>query len=296
MSNFPVGKLESLWSKEFPFAIAEFLSWGCFGKYNDECKSRLEKILASLPIFEKRTHDAINGILSWEDLSLEPQLQLLLDDFWQISSVVKACEKTEAEKEEENMKREVQAIYYCIYVYLLWTLDKEQKRYKDKIITMEQFVQQYLHNPKVEASKMTEKEWEELFQFRNVLTLANAVCPFKGQKGLLCRVAGILADGKIPSTGGGQSKAVTRKQQVYEFEGHVFVKSSKRRRFGDVDNRSQKMPLLKMESTSYEGFNFANNSGTLSNDSISEFEMDAVQFLLAMSSMQTSSIVDVASE
>jgi len=60
--------------------------------------------------------------------------------------------------------------------------------------------------------------WETLCQFRNVLRLVLQINADRRSKGVLIRVAAILAEGRIYSTGGGQSLQTNRRLCIYDVE------------------------------------------------------------------------------
>jgi len=148
-----------------------------------------------------------------------------LKDHWKLRS--DTCVNAEEHRKYTIMKNECIEMYYCLYVILFWRHPLSIHRYADKIIAYDAFHEAYKrdslfigHNLEKTGSRMD--KWKLLFQYRNVLMLAVAVKPQKRNKNMFSKVASILAEGRVHTTGGGQSFASDRRNAIYMRECDCF--------------------------------------------------------------------------
>lgn len=121
----------------------------------------------------------------------------------------------------------------------LWRHPRARARYELHAISFSTFYQRYSTNPEIMTTKdygmacinFKKAEWLKLFWYRNVFILTSAISPYPRQKGLFMKIASILVEGRIHSTGGGQSFAANRIAFLYAIEGASYNCELVRKRY-----------------------------------------------------------------
>jgi len=221
--SFPIGELESFRRVEDAQLIQKMVEHPCFNSVQADFVARLKSLL---PLFVARVNEAFKSSDAsfWVSLCDEPKKQL--KHFWKLDK--KTPITALQHRNFTVMKNQSINMYYCLYVILFWRHPAAYKRYQDEIVSFDDFQREYAHDPSftqknLEAGGTRIDRWEQLFKFRNVLVLAMAVKPIKRNKGTFTKVACILAEGRVHSTGGGQSFASDRRSYIYNNEGDLFI-------------------------------------------------------------------------
>lgn len=243
---FEVGRLAELFDSTPESALIDkLLTFECFvGGVDAHFVALLKK---GLPEIVSRVCIAVDSIEEgqvmkeeiWSKLCEEPKNKLRLDEIWYVDDKKKANLKTPGDKVQENANRLMEAIYYCVFVAVLWCHPMSHKRYQAHILSFASFYQRYSTNLDIMSCKdygmasihNKNAEWRKLFWYRNVFILTSAISPYPRQKGLFMKIASILVEGRLHSTGGGQSFAANRIAFLYAIEGATFNCQMVRKRY-----------------------------------------------------------------
>lgn len=202
-NNFDVGHLNMISGDTAEQVITNLSSLGPFEgvpiNFLDEfrvlsaqCSTRLQSA------FDADTDEA------WAELTDEPRNSLL----------------PLLEAQTTKTKNRANALYYCVYIVLFWRHSSSFNRYRGHITPAAGFPSLCLRIPdfntcNIEKSAKADR-WVNMFRYRNVLVLGLAVAPGKRNQGFLMTACTILAEGRVHTTGGGQSSSADRRLSIYE--------------------------------------------------------------------------------
>lgn len=216
IQHFDVGKLKQFERIEDDQIVPLLASRKYFNFVTTFFRTKLEEFL---PEFKMRIDEALisNNEEVWS--TLVEDCKKLLKPVWKVEKL-KAGYSKEQLKEHGFAKNQSQAMFNCVCVILFWRHPFAKKRFLNAVKSLDEFRALYESDEKFCKERMD--NWSTLFQFRNVMILAAALKPTFRNKGTFTKLACILAEDRIHSTGGGQSFAADRRGYIYEQEGQVF--------------------------------------------------------------------------
>lgn len=144
--------------------------------------------------------------------------------------------------EQKNILRTINVIFKSCYVLILFYRKIDEPLF---LSCVDDLVKEYPHFQGLDAAELS-----LLLKFRNMLKIALMVIPAKKNKQILLKIVGRLeGDQKDYITGGGQTKAVNRRVEIYEKEGGVHAEKKVERglSFDCIVGIRFKQPLLDSE-------------------------------------------------
>lgn len=249
--SYPVGELKNYTECPTEEVVAHLVKQKCFaGMLSEEFVSKLNGCVHEMinRLGEALTSVHAIGLIKeepWSRVVDEPKMRLGFDLLFAVDDRKKPEDKTAQDRSNENMKRMMEAAYYSLYVIFLWRHSDGPERYGTHLMTLETFKSTYRENIAFMQNKEyamntldeDDEEWNRLCSYRNVFVLASAVSPYPRQKGLFLKIAAILVEGRIHTTGGGQSFLTNRISFLYTMDGTKFnCMMSRRRNKGYVNS------------------------------------------------------------
>lgn len=247
LSNFDVGLLQKYVAMDSSEIVPSLQASRSFSPIKRE--GFFDSVAANIHVFEEQVTKALDDEIEWTQVCDEPKSSLGLDKQWHVDTKKKAEQKTETEKFFGVENKLMEALYYTVYVIVLWRNKSALCRYQSAIEPFEVFKARYsadtmyVNQKQYDLSFMSKDEWTLFFRYRNIVILASAVSPKKAsQKCIFMKIMGCLVEDKIHATGSKQSHAAARIAHIYDREGGTFNQRKSEHLNGAITKITRKRP------------------------------------------------------